>query len=82
VKRTKSEHRLRNTLILAGAGAGVGAGMGAGAHHSCPSTQTFCFDIGGRSLPAGIGAVVGLLGGAAIGALLPAHETIYSMRSH
>jgi hypothetical protein len=82
VKRMKNRHRLRNTLILAGVGAGVGAGIGAAAHHSCPSTQTFCFDIGGRSLPAGIGAVAGLLGGAAIGALLPSHETIYSVSSH
>lgn len=82
VKRMKAKHRLRNTLILAGVGAGVGAGIGAAAHHSCSSTQTFCFDIGGRSLPAGIGAVAGFLGGAAIGALLPSHETIYSVSSH
>lgn len=82
VKRMKAKHRLRNTLILAGVGAGVGAGIGAAAHHSCPSSQTFCLDIGGRSLPAGIGAVAGLLGGAAIGALLPSHETIYSVSSH
>ncbi len=82
VKRMKSKHRLRNTLILAGVGAGIGAGIGAAEHHSCSSTQTFCFDIGGRSLPAGIGAVAGLFGGGAIGALLPAHETIYSVSSH
>ena len=82
VKRMKSKHRLRNTLILAGVGAGIGAGIGAAAHHSCPSSQTFCFDIGGRSLPAGIGAVAGFLGGAAIGAVLPTHETIYSVSAH
>jgi hypothetical protein len=82
VKRMRNRHRLRNTLILAGVGAGVGAGIGAAAHHSCPSTQTFCLDIGGRSLPAGIGAVVGLLGGATIGVLIPTHETIYSVNSH
>ena len=82
VKLMKNKHRLRNTLILAGVGAGVGAGIGAAAHHSCPSTQTFCLDIGGRSLPAGIGAVVGLLGGAAVGALLPSHETVYTLNAH
>jgi hypothetical protein len=80
VKRMKNNHRLRNTLILAGVGAGVGAGIGAAAHHSCPSTQTFCLDIGGRSLPAAIGGTVGLLGGAAIGAFIPTHETIYSVK--
>jgi|SRR5580658_51144 hypothetical protein len=82
VKRARGKHRLRNTLILAGVGAGVGAGIGAATHHSCPSTQSFCFDVGGRSLPAGLGAVAGLLGGAVIGALLPSHETIYSVSSH
>jgi len=80
VKRMKNNHRLRNTLILAGVGAGIGAGIGAAAHHSCPSTQTFCLDIGGRSLPAAIGGTVGLLGGAVIGALIPTHETIYSVK--
>jgi hypothetical protein len=80
VKRMKNNHRLRNTLILAGVGAGVGAGIGAAAHHSCPSTQTFCLDIGGRSLPAAIGGTVGLLGGAAIGAFIPTHETVYSVK--
>jgi hypothetical protein len=82
VKRMKNNHRLRNTLILAGVGAGVGAGIGAAAHHSCPSSQSFCLDIGGRSFPAAIGATVGLLGGAAIGAFIPTHETIYSVKSH
>jgi hypothetical protein len=82
VKRMKNTHRLRNALILAGVGAGAGAGIGAAAHHPCPSSQSFCFDIGGRSLPAGIGAVVGFLGGGAVGALLPDHETIYSVSLH
>ncbi|MGA7341637.1 MAG: hypothetical protein WBE72_15860 [Terracidiphilus sp.] len=82
VKRMRNKHRLRNTLILAGVGAGAGAGIGAALHHPCPATQSFCFDIGGRALPAGIGAVAGFLGGAAVGALLPTHETIYSVGPH
>jgi hypothetical protein len=81
VKLMKNRHRLRNTLILAGAGAGVGAGIGAAAYRSCPSTQTFCLDIGGRSLPAGVGGILGLLGGAAIGVLLPSHETVYTLNA-
>jgi hypothetical protein len=81
VKLMRNKHRLRNTLIVAGAGAGVGAGIGAATFHPCPSTQTFCFQIGGRSLPAGIGAVAGFLGGAVVGALLPEHETVYRMNS-
>jgi len=82
VKWMRNKHRLRNALILGGVGAGAGAGIGAAAHHPCPSTQSFCFDIGGRSLPAGIGAVAGLLGGATVGALLPTHETLYSVSLH
>jgi hypothetical protein len=82
VKLMKNKHRLRNALIVGGIGAGVGAGIGAAEHHGCPSSQTFCLDIGGRSLPAGVGAVVGLLGGAVVGALLPQHETVYSLNSH
>lgn len=82
VKLMKNKHRLRNTLILAGAGAGIGAGIGAAAHKSCPSTQTFCLDIGGRTVPAAIGGVIGLLGGGVIGALLPSHETVYEVNPH
>jgi hypothetical protein len=84
VKLMKNKHRLRNALILGGIGAGVGAGIGAAAHndHGCMSSQTFCLDIGGRSLPAAIFGVVGLLGGTVVGALLPEHETVYSLNSH
>lgn len=82
VKRTKNRHRLRNALILGGVGAGVGAGIGAAQHKGCSSSQSFCLDIGGRGLPAAIGGVIGLLGGATAGALLPDHETIYSVSSH
>jgi hypothetical protein len=82
VKRMSTRHRWVNALILGGVGGGVGAGIGAAMHHGCPSNQTFCLDIGGRSLPAGIGAVAGFLGGATVGALLPAHETVYTQSAH
>ena len=81
VKLMENNHRLRNTLIVGGVGAGVGAGIGAATHKSC-SSQSFCFDIGGKAIPAAIGAVAGGLGGAVIGALLPVHSTIYSVNSH
>jgi hypothetical protein len=81
VKLTEHKHRLRNTLILAGLGAGVGAGIGAAQHKSC-SSQSFCLDIGGAALPAGVGAVVGGMGGAVVGILLPSHSTIYQVSTH
>ena len=82
VKLMKNKHRLRNTLVLAGAGAGIGAGIGAAAHKSCPSTQSFCFDIGGRTFPAIIGGTIGLIGGGVVGVLLPSHETVYTVNPH
>ena len=81
VKLMENKHRLRNTLIGLGVGTGAGAGIGAATHKSC-TTQTFCLDIGGKAIPAAIGAVIGGLGGAAVGFLLPAHSTIYSVPSH
>jgi hypothetical protein len=81
VKLMEHKHRLRNTLIVAGVGAGVGAGIGAALHKSC-SSQSFCLDIGGAALPAGVGAVVGGLGGAVVGVLLPSHTTIYQVSPH
>src|SRR5580704_16317071 len=61
VKLMEHQHRLRNTLIVAGVGAGVGAGIGAALHKGC-SSQSFCLDIGGAALPAGVGAVLGAWG--------------------
>ena len=81
VKLMEHKHRLRNTLIVAGVGAGVGAGIGAALHQPC-SSQSFCLDIGGTALPAGIGAVLGGVGGAVVGFLLPSHSTIYQVSSH
>ncbi len=81
VKLMEHKHRLRNTLILAGVGAGVGAGIGAALHKSC-SSQSFCLDIGGAALPAGVGAVLGGVGGSVVGILLPSHSTIYQVSPH
>jgi hypothetical protein len=82
VKLMEHRHRLRNTLILGGVGAGVGAGIGAATWREGCTAQSFCVStigIGGR---AGIGAGLGLLGGAVVGALLPSHKTIYRVNSH
>jgi len=82
VKLENHKHRMRNTLIGAGVGAGAGAGIGAATYHSCSETQNPCIgDIGGRGLPAGIGAAVGGLGGAVVGVLLPSSQTIYALKA-
>lgn len=80
VKLIKNKHRLRNTLIVGAVGAGAGALIGAAANHPC-SSQGECFQVVGTDATAGIGAVVGLLGGALVGVLLPSHEIIYSVNS-
>lgn len=67
-------HRLRNSLVSGAVGAGAGAGIGA-ASTRCSNSNSFtgCW----RDVAAGIGAVVGLLGGAGVGAAIPSHPTIY-----
>lgn len=75
VKLTKQVYRLRNTLIWAGVGAGAGAGIGA-ASYSPPSGF-----LGGRGAHAAIGAVVGFVGGAIVGALWPSHTTVYHAKA-
>lgn len=81
VKLMKTKHRLLNTAVLGGVGAGVGTGIGAGLYHEhpCPPAALICLNGigGGRALAAAIGAALGLVGGAAAGALLPNHEIIY-----
>lgn len=62
-------HRLRNALIFAAVGGGAGAGIGAAAAGS----HSFL----GRGPATAVGAVIGLAGGAAIGAAIPSHPTIY-----
>jgi hypothetical protein len=81
VKLMQNKHRLRNSLIIGAVGAGIGAGIGAAVHKGC-APNTFCFDIGGKALPAGIGAVIGGAGGLTVGALLPSHQTIYDVTPH
>jgi hypothetical protein len=82
VKVNSNKRRTLNALLIGAAGAGIGAGIGAAVHKGCPSSQTFCLDIGGRGLAAGIGAAIGGVGGITIGALLPAHTTIYNAPVH
>ena len=81
VKLMENKHRLRNTLIGGVGGAGAGAGIAAAADHPC-SSQGFCIDPIGRGGAAGIGALVGFVGGAVVGVLWPSHKMIYSVSSH
>jgi hypothetical protein len=82
VKLMENHHRMRNTLIGTGVGAGVGAAIGAATYRNSCTTNSFCFNIGGRALPTGIGAVVGGVGGAVVGVLLPSHSTLYNIAPH
>jgi hypothetical protein len=77
VKLMKQSNRLRNSLIAGAVGAGVGAGVGAAAYKGCSPSQAFCIQPIGRGGLAGIGAAVGFVGGAVVGALLPGAKTIY-----
>jgi hypothetical protein len=70
VKLMENRHRLRNTIIVAGVGAGVGAVISAALHKPC-SSQSFCLDIGGAALPAGVGAVLGGVGAPSLGFFCP-----------
>jgi hypothetical protein len=81
VKLMENKHRLRNTLIGGGVGAGAGAVIGAASVHPCSTSDFLCFQPIGRGAIAGIGAVVGFAGGAVVGALLPSHKMIYSVKS-
>jgi hypothetical protein len=77
VKLMENRHRLRNTLIGAAVGAGVGAVIGAATDHTCSGPG--CLNVIGKGGAAGIVAAVGFVGGAVAGALLPTHNTIYSV---
>src|SRR5712692_7500399 len=70
-------HRLRNAFILGAVGAGAGAGIGAATSRCSSSNNSLTFCGLGRSIAVGAGAVVGLAGGAGIGAAIPSHPTIY-----
>jgi hypothetical protein len=86
VKIPKRPNHLRNSLIGGAIGAGVGAGIGAAVYHPCenhpPLNDQCSFDIGSRGLDAAFGGVVGLVGGAVVGALLPTGKTIYRASAH
>jgi hypothetical protein len=69
-------YRLRNALILGAVGAGAGAGIGAAASR-CSGSSSFNLCGIGRGGVVGLGAVVGLAGGAGVGAAIPSHPTIY-----
>ena len=69
--------RLRNSLIFGAIGAGTGAGIAAAATRCSSSTNTLNFCGLGRGAGIAIGAAVGLVGGAGVGAAIPSHPTIY-----
>ena len=86
VRLMKNKHRLRNTLIGAGIGAGAGAGIGAASYRqTCGSGNTPTGGTGiicgqpffSKGLDTAFGAAIGLVGGAAVGALWPTSEIIY-----
>lgn len=70
-------HRGRNALILGVVGAGAGAGIAAAASRCSNSNTSFNLCGIGRGAEVAVGAVVGLAGGAGIGAAIPSHPTIY-----
>jgi len=70
VELMENTRRLRNTLIGAAVGAGAGAGITAG------TWENHGF-LGNKGTGAAVGAVIGVAGGAIIGALWPSHKTIY-----
>lgn len=73
--KLKTKRRLRNTLIGLGVGAGAGAAIGAAIG---PSNGW----IIGKGYSALFVGVIGAVGGTAVGALLPTHETVYQASSH
>jgi hypothetical protein len=78
VKLMENKHRFRNALIGAAVGAGAGAGIGAA---STDRPGDILTDVS-RAKGAGVGAILGLIGGGTLGALLPSHSTIYQVTPH
>jgi hypothetical protein len=70
--KLKNKHRLRNTFIGAGVGAGAGAVIGGAWNNG----------FIGRGVAAAVMAGIVLVPGAAVGALVPDHSTIYKVSSH
>jgi hypothetical protein len=77
VTRLEKSHRLRNAAILGVVGTGAGAGIGAAASRCSNANGSLNFCGLGRGVAVGIGAVIGLAGGAGVGAAIPNHPTIY-----
>lgn len=77
VKVSSGKRRMINTLVVGGIGAGIGAAVFAATNGGC-STPGWCFVSRGEA--AGIGAVLGAVPGVAIGALLPARDTVYNVK--
>ena len=71
VKLMENKHRFRSALI----GAAIGAGIGAA---STDRPGDILTDVS-RAKGAGVGAILGLIGGGTLGALLPSHSTIYQV---
>src|SRR6266480_5694848 len=72
----EKSHRLRNAAILGVVCAGAGAGIGAAASRCSNSNGSFNLCGIGRGAEVAIAAVVGLAGGAGVGAAVPSHPTI------
>jgi len=70
-------HRLRNSLIFGVVGAGTGAGIAAAATRCSTTSGAFNLCGVGNGAIVAISAVVGLAGGAGVGAAIPSHPTIY-----
>src|SRR6266568_6511346 len=70
-------HRGRNALILGAAGGGAGAAIGAAASRCSNSNTSFNLCGIGRGVAVGLGGLVGLAGGAGVGAAIPSHPMIY-----
>jgi hypothetical protein len=75
-------HRLRNALIFGAVGAGAGAGIGEAATRCSSSSGGFNLCGLGRGAVVAGSAVIGLGGGAGIGAAIPSHPTIYRIEHH
>ena len=74
ISHSKRSHRLRNVAVSGLAGAGVGAAIGATGTGAC-HVPGWCGPTRGEVTP--ITATLGFLGGLAVGAFIPSHQTIY-----
>lgn len=75
-------HRLRNALLVGVGGAGGGAGIAAAASRCSTTSGGFNLCGIGRGAVVAVGAAVGLVGGAGVGAAIPSHPTIYRIERH